>query len=90
MPRPRTELDNRAWRRLSAAVIARDQHTCQIRGPHCTRIATTTDHIVARVEGGAVWDPANLRAACRQCNGEGGGRAGQRHSARYAPRIPLP
>jgi 5-methylcytosine-specific restriction endonuclease McrA len=84
----RTELDTRAWKQLSKRILARDRHTCQIRGPHCTGVATTTDHITPRIYGGDMWDPANLRAACRPCNAEGGGRITRARRQRYAQRIP--
>jgi 5-methylcytosine-specific restriction protein A len=83
-------LTSRAWRQLSRAILNRDHHTCQIQGPHCIGIATTTDHITARIDGGPMWDPANLRAACRPCNAEGGGHITVRRRARYTPRIPTP
>lgn len=59
----------RMRRRLAALVLDRDLHLCQIRGPRCTRYATQVDHIVARADGGDVFDPANLRACCAACNG---------------------
>lgn len=89
-PRQRNPLDTRTWRKLSHAILNRDHHTCQIQGPHCTRIATTTDHINPRIDGGPVWDPDNLRAACRPCNAEGGGHITQARRARYTQRIPSP
>jgi 5-methylcytosine-specific restriction endonuclease McrA len=60
------------WRRLRLAIIDRDLGVCQIRGPRCTRAATCVDHIVGRADGGDMWDPNNLRAACAACNGAGG------------------
>ena len=57
-----------AYRRLRLAVLDRDGWLCQIRGPRCTRAATVVDHVVSRVDGGAVFDPSNMRAACRPCN----------------------
>lgn len=68
-----------AYRRLRLLVLDRDRHECQIRGPRCTRYATQVDHIVARCDGGAVYDPTNLRAACAACNGW---RAAERTNAR--------
>jgi 5-methylcytosine-specific restriction endonuclease McrA len=61
-----------AYRRLRLLVLDRDHGLCQIRGPNCTRYATEVDHIIPRHDGGPVFDPANLRAACRQCNSAGG------------------
>jgi 5-methylcytosine-specific restriction endonuclease McrA len=67
---PRLHL--KAWRLLRDAVLVRDGYRCQIGGSRCTLRATSADHIVARHEGGAFWDPANLRAACRSCNSQRG------------------
>lgn len=57
-----------AWRKVRRYVLARDSHTCQIRGPHCRVHADAVDHIVAISAGGARLDPANLQAACITCN----------------------
>lgn len=56
------------WRRVQAAVLARDGHRCRIRGPKCTVVATEADHIVPSADGGSKFDPDNLRAACKSCN----------------------
>jgi len=56
------------WRRVRRRVLDRDAWTCQIRGPGCTLAATTVDHVRALSDGGAPYDPGNLRAACRHCN----------------------
>lgn len=56
------------WPKVRARVLARDQYQCQIQGPGCTQTATTVDHIIPVTKGGAWWDDANLRAACRKCN----------------------
>jgi 5-methylcytosine-specific restriction protein A len=63
-----SRLTSPAYRQLRQWVLARDRHQCQIRGPNCTHVATQVDHIVARADGGPVFDLANLRAACRTCN----------------------
>ena len=65
-------LTTRSYRALRAWVLDRDNHRCQIKGPRCTTVATTVDHIEPRAEGGAVVDPANMRAACVPCNARGG------------------
>ena len=65
-------LNTGAWRRLRRAIIERDGGLCRINGPHCTRYATSADHIVARADGGDCWSPVNLRAACRACNSGAG------------------
>jgi 5-methylcytosine-specific restriction protein A len=49
-------------------VLRRDRWTCQIRGPKCTVFATHVDHVIPRVDGGSVFDPANCRASCARCN----------------------
>ncbi len=63
----RTPYDAR-WRKVRAGILARDGFVCRIGGAHCTRTATEVDHVVAIRDGGAVLDPANLRAACKACN----------------------
>jgi 5-methylcytosine-specific restriction endonuclease McrA len=78
-PRLRTP----AWRRLRLAVLDRDLGLCQIRDEGCTRYATCVDHIVARVDGGDMWNPANLRAACRSCNTRGSINLKRRTGWRY-------
>ena len=56
------------WKQVRLKVLARDNHTCQIRGPRCTSRATQADHVIPIEEGGPPFDEANLRAACRPCN----------------------
>lgn len=56
------------WRAVRLRVLERDQHQCQIRRPGCTGHATEVDHITSMSDGGAKFDPANLRAACKKCN----------------------
>jgi 5-methylcytosine-specific restriction endonuclease McrA len=58
------------WRKLRAIVFARDGHVCQL----CGGYATTIDHVVPIVEGGARHDPANLRPLCAHCNYSRGAR----------------
>jgi 5-methylcytosine-specific restriction endonuclease McrA len=65
-------LSTHRWQRLRQAILERDGYRCQMAGPRCKGVATTADHIKPRSEGGAMWDPANLRAACRPCNSGGG------------------
>ena len=65
-------LTTRQYRALRQWVLDRDRHQCQVKGPTCTGVATQVDHIIARDDGGAVWDPANLRASCVPCNARGG------------------
>jgi len=56
-----------AWQRLSARVLARDGHQCQLRRSGCTGTATTVDHIFPKSKGGTDHE-SNLVAACRPCN----------------------
>jgi 5-methylcytosine-specific restriction endonuclease McrA len=61
-----------AWQRLRLLILDRDGWQCQVHGSMCTHHASVVDHITARADGGDCWDPANLRAACVQCNSRGG------------------
>jgi hypothetical protein len=55
-------------------VLLRDGYRCRLALPGCTEIATTVDHIVPVVLGGADV-PENLQAACPACNARKGGRS---------------
>lgn len=67
------------WRKIRAAVLARDGWVCQMNGPTCTGVATTVDHMDPLALGGVMLpDPSRLRAACVACNS----RDGQRLSTR--------
>jgi hypothetical protein len=57
------------WRKLRAAVLARDGYLCQIGGPRCVGHATTADHInPVAIAPDMFWEPDNVRAACAPCN----------------------
>lgn len=56
----------RAWRRVRAAVLARDGHRCQLKLPGCTTIADSAHHTLAREISGD--NPDHLVAACTPCN----------------------
>ena len=58
------------WQRIRKTILQRDLHTCQIQSPNCTQHATQVDHIVPVHQGGAWYDPTNLRAACANCNNQ--------------------
>lgn len=66
-------------------VTLRGNPPCQVT-PGCPKAATTADHhpwTVLHVRRGlapveVLWDPANLRPACRSCNSRLGARAGNR------------
>lgn len=53
------------WRRLRLFILERDGYVCAIKGPKCTGLATTVDHLLGR----AVSEhPKDLRASCGPCN----------------------
>jgi 5-methylcytosine-specific restriction endonuclease McrA len=66
--RTRRVYDSPAWPAVRRDVLARDGHVCQVRLPGCKVRANSVDHIVRPEDGGAPYDPANLRAACTSCN----------------------
>lgn len=61
-----TRAQRAAW---AKQILTRDQH-CQIRGPHCTGLATEADHIRNVAEGGNELDLANGQGACHNCHDE--------------------
>lgn len=87
-PRYRTQ----AWRKLRRSILARDRHQCQLRLDGCTGdarpIGGHVDHIVSPIDGGAFFDPSNLRASCPSCNCREGGRLGA--SRRRLANYPAP
>lgn len=54
------------WPSIRRAILDRDGHACQLRGPRCTGNATEVDHIGSNLNH----DPANLRAACQPCHAQ--------------------
>lgn len=57
----------RAWRKVRAMVLQRDNYTCRIRLPRvCTGVADCVHHTLGRAVTGD--DPAYLVAACTPCN----------------------
>ena len=77
---------------LTAYVLDRDGRVCRMLladGTECGAVATTADHRVPISEGGAMWDPANLRAACGPCNYRGGAAiTNERRRTRDAVTLP--
>ena len=62
-----------AWQKTRRAILARDGHLCQLRGPKCTRVATTVHHRPPFSQYPHLFfDASNLAAACRHCNYSGG------------------
>lgn len=74
----------RAWRKIRAAVLARDGGTCRVRIPGiCLGTATCVHHILGRAVTGD--DPRYLLASCQPCNrriGEPGRPRGTRRRSR--------
>jgi hypothetical protein len=63
----RGDLNTQRWKRIRKSILERDRYECQIRGPKCSGVASSVDHIVPHALGGD--DTAsNLRAACKPCN----------------------
>jgi 5-methylcytosine-specific restriction endonuclease McrA len=61
------------WQRLRRAILIRDGRICQVRGPRCTRLATTVHHIWPSSQYPELfWHPENLQSSCRPCNNHGG------------------
>lgn len=54
-------------KRLRFEILRRDNHTCRYCGGTAPDVVLTVDHVVAVTLGGAD-DPANLVAACKDCN----------------------
>jgi 5-methylcytosine-specific restriction enzyme A len=54
----------RNWQALRATVLRRDNWTCSIHGPGCTRFATEVDHI----QPGDDHTLTNLQAVCHTCH----------------------
>lgn len=54
-------------KRLRFEVLRRDNHTCRYCGRHAPEVKITVDHVVPVTLGG-LDDPANLVAACVDCN----------------------
>jgi 5-methylcytosine-specific restriction endonuclease McrA len=59
------------YRKARPIVLAAAAWRCQIRGPRCTQVASTVDHVIPIAYGGTN-DLGNLRAACVACNCRGG------------------
>ena len=71
--RTRPDLNTGRWKRIRLTVLKRDAYECQMRGPKCTGVATSVDHVIPYAQGGDD-NYNNLRAACRTCNTTAGAR----------------
>jgi 5-methylcytosine-specific restriction protein A len=69
-----------AWRSFRPSILRRDGGRCTWveNGVRCARRAVVVDHIIARRDGGADFDPNNCRSLCRlhdnRRHGEKGGK----------------
>lgn len=67
-------------KRLRYEILRRDNHTCRYCGGSAPDVVLTVDHVVPTALGGGD-DPANLVAACKDCN------AGKTSSGPDAPLV---
>jgi 5-methylcytosine-specific restriction endonuclease McrA len=83
-----TNGSTRQWRRIRAAVLARDNHICQVRiRGVCTGVATCVHHTLGRAVTGD--DPRFLVASCRSCNLRIGEPGRQRRGRRQQRAVQL-
>ncbi len=82
MAKRNTPYNHRCWPTLRLMILRRDGYQCQVHGPRCTHVANECDHIEPWLDGGAWFNPANLRAACTACNK---GRRNQPHKYDTTP-----
>lgn len=59
----------RAWRRVRALALARDNYRCRLRLDGCTTIATTVHHLVPWTGRPEDVPVDQLAGACAHCNG---------------------
>jgi 5-methylcytosine-specific restriction endonuclease McrA len=85
MPRKREPWGTQAWKRARRAALLR-QPRCR-----CGLPALHVHHIVPLVEGGAMFDPANLEPICPRCHAiETGKLHRRRQELGLEPRPPRP
>jgi 5-methylcytosine-specific restriction protein A len=61
------------WRKLRKRILARDRFCrCPLTNCHgegdCMHVSKAADHIVPMAQGGAPFDPKNLRGVCTPCH----------------------
>jgi len=83
---PTRPYDSLHWRQLRHAIYERDGGRCRLCGERVKPTAFDVDHIVSWRQGGAWYDPANLRLTCRVCNR---GRHGNQTPRPQAERPPV-
>lgn len=89
--RQRTTTPAHRARRLR--VLARDNYTCQIRGPHCTTTAVHCDHIrnvLSFPNPADAESDSNCQAACIPCHGGKTAQEGNAALAAKRARLKLP
>jgi 5-methylcytosine-specific restriction endonuclease McrA len=59
-------LKTKRWLKTRARILMRDHWQCG----YCGAPATSVDHRIRRSDGGAMYDPENLVACCRDCQHE--------------------
>lgn len=74
------------WRTIRTRILRRDQHTCRLRLPGCTELATQVDHI----QPGDDHSPDNLRASCAHCNARANIATRPKPASRKRPTEPHP
>lgn len=78
----------RPWRELRLRVL-REEPYCMVRGPKCTGLSTTVDHVIPlclRPDLGNV--RSNLRGACAACNYGAGNRIARARRRSQRPVTP--
>ena len=63
-------LGTKKWKNKRLSILQRDGYECYL----CGGQADQVDHVIARVNGGDVFDDDNLMAICGRCNRAKGGR----------------
>jgi hypothetical protein len=77
-----------AWQRVRRAVLRRDGHVCQVRGPRCLGHATTVHHLIPSSQAPHLfWSEQNLVAACSRCNYGGGRRVAAANTRETIARL---
>lgn len=84
-------LTSAMWKRTRLFVLDRDRWRCQVKGDHCQGWANQVDHVIPRADGGAMFEPSNLRACCGPCNrGRSASRTNDMRRGRLTYRTTVP
>ncbi len=62
--------ESRDWRRFASAIKRHRGYVCEDCGKDCAEYPFTlkADHIIERKDGGADFDPLNIRLRCQACD----------------------